>query len=204
MNNIEGEKKAIKLGRDYAKNSKDKSHDIVHLESVEKHAFAIWNNLEEEGKLSRDVDKNLDRNLVLIAVWWHDVFKMIQTGISLYDSLFREGRISSGITRKKLKKYVSENRLEEICIAIEYHNKPLKYVLNRKKLPSLVQILIEADYLDMLRKGRMKQEMDHFNGIFSKIIIFLNYVLSPIALIFILKASYSRKFFFKNFLAVYF
>lgn len=152
------ELKGIELGKIWMKNSVNRGHDYEHAMNVEEHAIEIYGELKKIGVLPKDIDENL----VKLAVWWHDSYKARIKGGSLY-ALFFEGREAAKITRKELGKYISKKQLELLIDAIKMHNNFIIYFLFTKNYPPLLQILLEADNIDAMsevRFNRMYSPMD--------------------------------------------
>jgi HD superfamily phosphohydrolase YqeK len=120
-------------------------HDYQHAKEVEKHAIEIAKELEYT-----------DLELVSLASWWHDVYKATEKQLDIFGAIF-EGNRASKLTREELSGKLDDIRLNELLFAIEMHQNYLWQLINRGRMPKLIQILIEADGIDRLRK---REEVD--------------------------------------------
>ncbi|KKR06456.1 MAG: hypothetical protein UT34_C0001G0497 [candidate division WS6 bacterium GW2011_GWF2_39_15] len=157
MNDMEkyDEGKAIELGKIWMKNGINRGHDYEHASEVEKHAIEIMRSLEREGRLEKEIDKEL----ISISVWWHDSYKARIKGWTLY-GLIMEAYESEKIVRRELKEYVSPKRLEKAARAIRDHNLPIWYFLLTGKYPQVSQILFEADTIEELSTDRFFRSLN--------------------------------------------
>lgn len=149
MRKLTREQEAIELGRIWMKKSFDEVHDEKHVTMVEKHALEVFHEMQKRKEFLDDIDENL----VLLAVWWHDCYKATLCQ-ETWDSVMNEGERSAEIAENELSSYLTKDRLDKVLTAIRYHNKPYFYMPKRRKLTKLGQILIEADCLDGYRKNR--------------------------------------------------
>jgi len=138
------EQKAIEKGKDWMKRSKNITHDFKHVENVSEHAFKVFESLKEQGW---KVEDEVDENLILLSVWWHDSFKALKGDKRVVDELV-EGLKSSKIAKEELEDFVEKERLEKILYAIKMHNNIPYFILAGKRMPLLLRILVEADAVD--------------------------------------------------------
>jgi hypothetical protein len=162
------EQKAIEMGRERMRISKDPIHGIEHAQNVEKHAFEILNSLKDDGW---EIDEEVDENLILLSVWWHDCYKALLERKFLINE-FLEGFRSAKIAEEELKAFVSEKRLKMVIDAIRVHNNFVYLLFKGKNLPVLTRILIEADAIDAANIERKKKRNACSRTLFHKIAIF--------------------------------
>jgi hypothetical protein len=144
--------KAIELGQDWMKNSKDMLHDYSHASDVEQEALNICKdeNIIDEHFIS----------LLRVACWWHDSYKAIEVKWPLI-TYFTEGYESEKIVRERLKDLLSPEDLDVVGHAVRYHNSfPLSLLLTRK-YNGITRILIEADNIDCLNDSRLRRKYEN-------------------------------------------
>jgi hypothetical protein len=162
------ERKAIQMGRERMKISKDPIHGFEHAKNVEKYSLEIFQSLKKEGW---EMDSEIDENLILLCAWWHDCYKALFEKKTLLNEFF-EGIRSAEIAQEELKGFVSEKRLKMILDAIRVHNNFLFLFFSGKKLPILTRILIEADTIDSKNIERKKKRNSSPRSLFHKVMIF--------------------------------
>ncbi len=163
------EKQAIQRGKEWMKKSKDSTHDYRHAKNVANYSLEIFKSLKENGW---NINSEIDENLILLCVWWHDCYKAL-FGKKVLLNEFLEGRRSAEIAQRELKELVSEKRLNMILDAIRVHNNFPYILLSGKRLPILTRILIEADTIDAEndeRKERIKSYSSR--SFFHRVVIF--------------------------------
>lgn len=185
MNSFEG---LIKTGKFIMNKSVNSTHDVVHVTNVQHHAIAIWKELKLKGKT------NLSKEEVLLAVWWHDIFKarMKKSNIAV-DIL--EGFGSAYLFIKEIKKRnIPCHKVTRVILAIALHNNPLAIYLSPFIGDNLIRILMEADGLDGFREERVKEEYKGIHTLFKKkIFLFIQNVLRCIMFLNV-RTKYSRDF----------
>jgi hypothetical protein len=162
------EQKAIELGKEWMKKSKDPIHGYEHAENVAKYSLEVFKSLKEEGW---EIDSEIDESLILICAWWHDCFKALFEKKTFLNEIF-EGIRSAEIAQEELKNLVSEKRLSLIALAIKNHNNIPYFFFSGKRMPTLTRILIEADAIDAKDKERKKKRNLSPRTLFHKIIVF--------------------------------
>ena len=126
------------------------THDIIHVKNVEHHALSIWK--EFKANSSRLVDKEE----VLLAVWWHDVFKAKYRDTNILQNLF-EGVGSAFLLLKYSKKNnINFKQIKNSFIAILVHNNPFAIYMSSFIGNGIIRILMEADGIDGFRLERVK------------------------------------------------
>ncbi|MDP2918376.1 MAG: HD domain-containing protein [bacterium] len=122
--------KNIQQVEDYVKSIKDTeiAHDFMHVDRVRNWALQIAR--EENFK---------DLEIVEIAALMHDI------GLSQAGERITHGAVGASMAAKFLgeKKLLAQERIDEICNAIRFHNK------NREGEGRLLEILRDADTIDL-------------------------------------------------------
>ncbi len=183
------EQKAINTGKEWMRKSKDPIHGYEHAENVERHALGIFQSLKEGGW---EIDEEIDENLILLCVWWHDCYKALLEKKFFLNELL-EGIKSAKIAEKELKDLVLEDRLKMILDAIRVHNNFLFLLFKGKKLPLLTRILIEADAIDAANLERKKKRNSCSRSFFHKIAIFFAEPILKILQKIYIKSPYAKK-----------
>lgn len=153
------EEKAIELGKIWMKNSVNLDHNFEHALNTEKHALKIFPHF-----------KDLDENLVKITAWWHDAYKARQKKDTLI-SLIIEGIKSVEIFEREVGKYISPKRKKQISKAIKIHNLFPLFMLCKKYLLPLSQVLYEADQLEGYNTRRNVQR---WKGISNPVVLYID------------------------------
>lgn len=156
---------AIELGKIWMRNSVNKGHDYEHASNVEKHGLEIYRELK---KVDPGVD--FDEGVVSLVAWWHDAYKSRIASPSIW-AFFFEGRECERIVRKELADYVVKKELDIICNAIFNHNNFLAYFLLPNSYGPLVQILIEADNIEVFNKDRLMRSYRESDNVIFQLII---------------------------------
>jgi hypothetical protein len=91
------ELQAIELGKEWMRNSVNIAHDYEHAENVAKHSQGVFDFFKEKGLLTED-----DRNITLLAVWWHDSYKAQYAKDRLFYGILFEGIESAKIFRREV------------------------------------------------------------------------------------------------------
>jgi len=131
------------------KESKDSVHNWAHVKRV-------IENISKIKKLLPLIEQEkLDDKILTIAAAWHDIsYVFFKPGIV---QLFWESRRSRKIAEKYFKKArLSQKERELLTSIILYHSFATKGMLNKKR-SRYHQIVQDADTLDNLYKGRIKQ-----------------------------------------------
>lgn len=151
--NVGGQLKiAIELGQVWMKKSLNHSHDWTHAQNVATHSLKIYESLKKEGRMSSEITPEL----VEISAWWHDSYKsrLRRTPVT---ALFNEGFESEKIVRLELAKFLSKKQLDLVSHAIRHHHFPAQFFfLFRYFYTPLMQILFEADHLEVFRMDRFR------------------------------------------------
>lgn len=146
----ESKKVAIELGQEWMRRSINPRNNYEHALNTEKHALMIYQEL-----LSKNSQIGFPEDLVQIVAWWHDTYKSINPGRSLWSSVV-EGFAAAKITKEQLGNLLEKSELELVLNAIRYHNVPWIHPLFSKIFPKkfnlLGKILIEADTIESNRK----------------------------------------------------
>ena len=182
------EKKAIEKGKEWMKNSKDPIHGYEHAKNVEEHSLKIFQSLKDD---AWDIDSEIDENLILLCVWWHDCYKALFEKKVLLNE-FVEGKRSAEIVKEEIEGLVSEKRLKRVLDAISHHNNIPKIIFKGRSLPILTRILIEADGLDARNEERRKKRNASSRTFFHKALIFFAEPVMDILHRVYLKSSYAR------------
>ena len=158
------EQKAIEKGKDWMKKSKNPTHDFEHAENVAKYAFEVQESLRSVGWNVEEVDKEL----ILLAIWWHDCFKALRGDKKVIDELL-EGFKSAKIAKEELEGLVEEERLEKVLYTIKMHNNLPYFILAGKRMPLLMRILVEADAVDGKDPKRKKRDKKQKRSFFHRV-----------------------------------
>lgn len=171
-------KELIEEGRLLMSKSVNATHDVVHVNAVQHHAIEIWRELKAKGKTK------LTQEEVLLAVWWHDVFKARFDDSSLLIDLLEGLGSMSILLNESKKKKVPLPRIKNVAIAIFVHNNPFAIYLNSLLGGGLIRILMEADGLDGFRENRIVNDYKKINNRVKKFIfLFLQKTLRCIMLL---------------------
>ncbi len=162
------EQKAIEIGKERMKVSKDPIHGYEHAQNVATHSLEIFKSLKED---DWKIDTEIDENLILLCAWWHDCYKALFEKKVLLNE-FLEGVRSAEIVQRELKGLVSEKRLKMVVDAIKVHNNVVLLLLSGKRLPVLTRILIEADTIDAKNIERKKRRNSSPRSFFHRVMIF--------------------------------
>ncbi len=183
------EKKAIEMGREWMRKSKDPIHGYEHAKNVEKHSLEIFKSLKEN---SWEVDDEIDENLILLCAWWHDCYKALFEKKVLLNEFF-EGVRSAEIAERELKDLVSRKRLGMVLDAIRVHNNFVYLLFSGKRLPILTRILIEADTIDAKNYERKKKRNSSPRSFFHKVMIFFAEPVVGVLQRIYIKSPYAKK-----------
>jgi hypothetical protein len=190
MRDKEKELQAIELGKEWMRRSANIVHDYRHAENVQKHALRVFESLEKEGLLTEE-----DRNVVLLAVWWHDSYKAQFKRESLLYGLFFEGVESVKIFKREVGHLLSEDVFKKAESMIRYHNMyaPFFYLFRSKYTP-LFRTLYEADNMEGYNSKRI-EESRQLHGFSLEVLSRVYFRVYPFFLSFLPQSKY-----FKNFL----
>ncbi len=181
-------KELIDEGKLLMSNSVNPTHDVVHVKAVQHHAIEIWRELKSKGKTK------LTEEEILLAVWWHDVFKARFDNSSLLVDLLEGFGSMSILLNESKKKRVPFRKIKNVAIAIFVHNNPFAIYLNSLFGGGLIRILMEADGLDGFRENRIVDDYRKINSKVKKFIfLFLQKALRCIMLL-NARTDYARKY----------
>ena len=182
------EKKAIEKGKEWMKNSKDPIHGYEHAKNVEKDSLKIFASLRDDGW---KIDSEIDENLILLSVWWHDCYKALFEKKVLLNE-FVEGKRSAEIAQEEIKGLVSEKRLKMVLDAIKNHNNMPLILFKGKNLPILTRVLIEADAIDARDCERRKKRNFSPRTFFHKVLTFFAEPVASLLHRIYIKSTYAR------------
>jgi len=192
QNSFDSEDEAIELGKVWMQNSRDIIHDFGHAQRVAHNAIKVFEELRAKNEA-----QNLDKNLILLASWWHDCYKATKKSPTIKD-IFIEGKESAVIAERELKAYVKEERLKRVLYAIENHQKVFIFFWRLKKIDPLLMVIFEADGIDGLRRDRYFMLLQSEKLLLKRIFhIFLHNFLR-IFYFFYPKSEYFKQLYWKN------
>jgi len=180
----------IKRGKEWMKKSLDPQHDSRHASIVEKVSLDVYDELRKQNYPGID---DVNRELVIIAAWWHDCFKAIQRSFNGNNNMI-EGRESAKIIKKELSNSLSGADLKKLLNAVRHHAgfSTFRYLFKPGSFSPLYKILMEADAYDAINTGRLKTACRSTTSISRKIWLFIDTIQSAILPIY-LRTKTARK-----------
>jgi hypothetical protein len=189
MRDAKKELQAIELGKEWMRRSVNLAHDYEHAENVAKHSHEIFESFKREGLLTED-----DRNITLLAVWWHDSYKAQQAKERLFYGIFFEGIESAKIFRREVGHLLSKEVLRKAEAMIKIHNMqgPVFLVFWWLYTP-LFRTLHEADYIEVYREKRIVDSIK-VHGFPMKILSTVYYGVMPFFMNLLPQSDYLKNF----------
>ncbi|MCF6277097.1 MAG: hypothetical protein L3J07_04680 [Candidatus Magasanikbacteria bacterium] len=146
----------IKIAKQKMKHSSDSIHDLEHVKNVVNHVKTFSNDLHLNSK---------QKNALVLAAWWHDVSRTVPNKTSFIWMPFLDDIISALMLWFFTLKYKLFGELAGTSIKLilckslgtgAFFTK----ILFKKKNRFLVDLLKDADTLDVLGIERMKKTLD--------------------------------------------
>jgi hypothetical protein len=193
MRDIKKELEAIEKGKEWMRRSVNMVHDYRHAENVSKHSQEVFNEFRKKGLVVEE-----DRNITLLAVWWHDSYKAQFERENLLYGLIFEGAESAKIFKREVGHLLSEDVLKKASDIIKYHNfqTPL-FLLWRSKYTPLFRTLYESDYMEGYNSTRIKESRQVY-GFFFELLSKVYFKVYPLFMNLLPQSEYLKDYLSKN------
>lgn len=146
--------RVIKRGKEWMGKSLDPQHDAKHAKVVEDISIGVYDELRKQDYPGiRDINKEI----VIIAAWWHDCFKATQQSFKGKNNMI-EGKESVNIIKKELTNSLSKTDLRNLTDAVGHHSglSVFRYLFKPRSFSPVYKILMEADAYDTINTERFR------------------------------------------------
>lgn len=146
--------RVIIRGKEWMGKSLDPQHGATHAKTVAEVSIDIYDELYKQDYPGI---KEINKDLVIIAAWWHDCFKATQQSFKGKNNMI-EGKESVKIINKELSNSLSKADLRKLTDAVGHHSglSVFRYLFIPGSFSPVYKVLMEADAYDTINVERFK------------------------------------------------